>query len=105
MQIRPQDATVHMLGSLEQVMVIVPIDPNKHKTQEVTDKDWNERAEGRQVHALRHMQFEHHNGNDNGYHSITKCFESSLVHFRFSLTARRASARRNRRLVPNPLAR
>src|SRR5579871_4585928 len=72
------------------MVMIVPINSDVHKAEDVAQenrREWNER--GNTV-PLRRLQLQHHNRNDDRDHSIAECFKPSRPHSlsaRLSLTA------------------
>ena len=38
MEVRPQDSAIDPMRSLEEMMVVVPVDPDVHKAEQVTEK-------------------------------------------------------------------
>lgn len=80
MQIRPQHAAAHAARRVEQMVVIVPIDPDINKAENVTQKDWAKRGQRLEGGVMRHFEFQHHNGDDNGENAIAKGFEAAFGH-------------------------
>src|SRR5215472_596541 len=80
MQIGPQDATIDVPDQLKQMVMIVPVDTQKHKTQDVAQNFWQEWAQCLEVSALWHFEFQHHDGNNNRDYAIAESFESSFTH-------------------------
>jgi hypothetical protein len=61
-------------------MVVVPVDAEINKTQHVAQKNGEQWAQRGQIGPMRHRQFQHHNGNEDGNHPIAKGFQSSFAH-------------------------
>ena len=74
MCICPQHFTIHFFHCLKQVVVIVPIKANVYKTENVTDKNREQRFEVYNPIAMRHLYFQYHNGDDDGQYAIAKSF-------------------------------
>src|SRR5204863_7605917 len=79
-QVGPQHAAADLAGGVQEVMVVVPVDPEIDKTQRV-------QADGRQnleqpghVGAVGCVQLEHHDGNENRDHGVTEGFQPGLGH-------------------------
>ena len=84
MQIRPQHPPVHLLDRLKQVMVVVPVDAEKDETQHITQKYGKHGAQRGGVGAERHLQFQHHDGDEDRDHTITERFQSPLAQGRLT---------------------
>ena len=80
MQVGPHDRAVYLLGGVEEMMVVVPKDANIDETQDITQEDRQERGQRRQVGALRHLQIQHHDRDDDGDDSITESLEPIFGH-------------------------
>ena len=61
-------------------MMVVPVDADIEKAQHVVKKHRQQRLQRGQVVAVRHLQFQHHDGDDDGEHAIAEGFESVLGH-------------------------
>src|SRR4029453_14280852 len=59
-------------------MVVVPVDPEVHKTQCVEANGRKNLDEPGQVGAVRRVQLEHHDGDENSDHAIAKGFQTGL---------------------------
>src|SRR4051794_24750572 len=80
MQIGPKNPAINVLHYMEHMVVVVPVDCDIDETEDVAEKHWNKRHESRQVRIVWHLHFQHHDGDDDGDHSIAECLESSLAH-------------------------
>src|SRR6476660_529889 len=69
-----------MFGRMEQVVMIVPVDAYVDKAQHITRENGNYWAQGLEIDAMRHLQFQHHDGNDNGEHAVTEGFDPVTFH-------------------------
>ena len=74
MKIGPKNDSVHVLHSVEHVMMIVPINPNINKTEDIAEKYRKKRLKSAKVIARRRFHLENHDGDDNGDHSISEGF-------------------------------
>ena len=62
------------------MMMVIPIDAEKNKTQHITQEYGRQPSQRGKVRAVRRFEFQHHNGDKDGDHSIAEGFESSLAH-------------------------
>src|ERR1051325_10040502 len=77
-----------MFGGVEHVVMVVPVDSHKDEAEDVAKKSRQPRLERGEVGAVRHFEFEHHNGDDDREHAIAECFESAFAHLFASLALR-----------------
>jgi len=82
-QVGPQHAAVHLVGGVQQVMVVVPVNADVDEAQHVAQEHWPQRQQVGQLFAVRHFDLQHHDGDDDGEHTIAEGFESVLVHGRY----------------------
>src|SRR2546422_2919091 len=61
-------------------MVVAPVDAEKNKTQSIAEEYGNQGAQRGQTGLLRHFQFKHHDGDEDGDHAVAEGFQSSLTH-------------------------
>jgi hypothetical protein len=61
-------------------MVVVPVDAQINEAQYVAQKYWGQWQQRLDALAMRHSQFQHHDGDDDGEDAIAKCFKSALSH-------------------------
>src|SRR5450631_1564114 len=80
MQIGPQRPAVDVLNGMQHVMMIVPVDAHVDEADHVAQEYRDERHERRQVGAMRRLQLQHHDGDDDRDHAIAECFESPFTH-------------------------
>ena len=69
-----------MFHNLQQMMVIAPVNSDENKTEHIAQEYWNEWSQRVQSRPLWRPHFQHHDGDDDGYHTITKCFQTSFIH-------------------------
>src|SRR5215470_6002464 len=68
------------MDRVEHVMVVVPVDRDKHEAQDVAEKDRQERRERAGLPATRHLHLEDHDRDDDRDHAVGEGFEPSLTH-------------------------
>src|SRR2546425_8857525 len=68
------------------MMMVAPIDAEKNETKYIAEKDRNHRTQRSQIRSVRRSQLQHHNGDDDGHHTIAERFHSPLTHFGLRLT-------------------
>jgi hypothetical protein len=61
-------------------MMVAPVDADKNKTKHIAQEYRDERAKRGQVSSVRHLQFQHHDGDDDGEHTIAERFQSPPAH-------------------------
>ena len=79
-KIGPQDAAAHPAGGMQHMVVIVPVDADIHKTQNVAEEYRSQFPKVRQLRAVRNLQFEHHDGDDDGNNTIAERLKPPLAH-------------------------
>lgn len=79
-QIGPEHAAGHMPGRMPQMMVVVPVDAHVDEAQDMAQEHRQQRCQGDEVAATRHLHLQHHDGGDDGQHAIAECFKSALAH-------------------------
>src|SRR5262245_15971340 len=80
MLIRPQDGAVDTGGHVQGVMMVVPVDGEKREAQHVHQELGPQGLERRPARAVRRVQLEHHDGDDDRDHTVTEGFEPPLGH-------------------------
>ena len=81
MQVRPQNAAADVFGGMEQVVMVVPVDADVDEAQHVAQEHREQRLQRGQIGAVRHLQFQHHDGDDDGEHAVAEGFQPVLFHF------------------------
>jgi len=79
-QIRPKNSSAHELSQVEQVMMIVPINPNVNETQYVAQKNGQNWLESRKIVRMRHFHFQDHDRDDDSDYTIAEGFHSIRSH-------------------------
>ena len=60
--------------------MIVPINPEKNKTQDIAEKNRPEREQLGEASAMGHFKFQNHNGDNDCEDAVAKGFEPVLAH-------------------------
>jgi hypothetical protein len=79
-QIRPEDAAVHPVGGVQEMMVVAPVDAEKYKAEDIRQHSRQDRAQRGPFSPLGHAKFQHHNGDQHGHHAVAEGLETSLRH-------------------------
>jgi len=74
MQVRPQDAPIHVLNRLQQMVVVVPVDAYKNKTEQINQQGRDQGPQSAPVRSMRDLDFQHHDRDYDGDHAIAECF-------------------------------
>src|ERR1051325_8668861 len=80
MKVGPEDRSVDAVGGFDEVMVVVPVNADVEKAQEVTEKNRNEGLEIGPIRAVRYFKFQHHDGDDDGENAVAERFKAVLFH-------------------------
>src|SRR5882672_11374547 len=62
------------------MMMVVPINAHVDKTQHVAREYRHQGCQRRELGAVRQLQLQHHDGDDDREHTITEGFESVRLH-------------------------
>ena len=60
--------------------MIAPINPEKNKTQDIAEKTGQSREQRGEASAMRHFQFQNHDGDNDCEDAVAKGFEPVLTH-------------------------
>ena len=63
---------------VQHVVVIVPVDANVQKAEDVAQEHTPERLQGRERRIVRDSQLEHHNREDDGENAVAEGFQTTL---------------------------
>src|SRR5713226_655794 len=63
------------------MMMVVPIDAHVDKTQHVAREYRHQGCQRPELGAVRQLQLQHHDGDDDREHAITEGFKSIRLHF------------------------
>jgi len=80
MQIGPEHSTAHPPAGLQQVVMIVPVDPDVQETQHITEENRCQRQQRHHTFPFRALELQHHDRDDDGKHPITESFEAAATH-------------------------
>src|SRR6266508_5683279 len=80
MQVGPEYRARDGSTGMQQVMVVVPVDADVHKTQDVADEHRKQRQQLSRAVAMRDLELQHHYGDDDRDHRIAKCLQPSRAH-------------------------
>ncbi|VFU09879.1 protein of unknown function [Methylocella tundrae] len=79
-QIGPEGAAVHAFDRLHQMMMVVPVKTDIDVAEDIGEEYRQARRERREIMARRNLQFQHHDGDDDGDDAIGKGFHPALGH-------------------------
>src|SRR4029077_14929775 len=74
----------HAPDRVNHVMMVVPVDRQIDEAQKVAEKDRKQRLNGSPVGAVRNLQLQHHDGDDDGDDAVAERRQSFLRHVRTS---------------------
>ena len=80
MSICPHDSSIDMFHGVKHVVMIVPIDGNIDKAQDISEKNWYEFHESMCVCTVGDFELQYHDSDDDSDDSIAKGFEAIFVH-------------------------
>ncbi|GAA0404872.1 hypothetical protein GCM10008933_39000 [Paenibacillus motobuensis] len=60
--------------------MIIPVNTDVYKAENVTENLWKKIDQGIPIMAFRQLEFQHHNGNDNGQYPVTEGFHPICFH-------------------------
>jgi hypothetical protein len=62
------------------MVVVVPVDGQINEAQHIADQVGRQRAERRPIGAVRHLQIQHHDGDDDGDDAIAERSKTIFAH-------------------------
>ena len=71
---------VHAIDHVHEVVVIVPIDAHVNEAEDVAQEHGCKRRQVLPIGAVRHLQFQHHDGDDDGQHPVAEGFQAVRSH-------------------------
>src|SRR6267143_1219507 len=76
MQVRPEYSAADLLGDLEQMMMVVPINTEINETEDVTQQYRQDRFQRGKFNRMRYLQFQHHDRDDDGKDTVAESFKA-----------------------------
>src|SRR5438105_7844538 len=98
MHVRPKRGAVHVVHRVEHVMVVGPVDGDEYKAHNVGEEHRQEGQQRLRVGVVRHLQLQHHDGDDYGDYAVAESFQPSLPHYDALSPAAHANCARSRRM-------
>src|ERR1041384_5903270 len=80
MQVGPEHRARYCGGGMQHVMMVVPVDAHVNKTQNVAEKYRQQWTQIIQSAAVRHLNLQHHDRDDDCHHAVAECFQPSSSH-------------------------
>jgi len=65
---------------MQEVVMVVPEDTHVDKAQHIAAKHRQQFLQRSEIRPMRHLQFQHHDRNNDRDHAIAECFQPSLAH-------------------------
>jgi len=79
-EVGPEDGGGYAVGGVEEVVVVIPVDADVDEAEEVAEEDGKQAGEGGEVGSAGDLEFEHHDGDDDGEDTVTEGFEAVFRH-------------------------
>src|SRR5438552_2002594 len=80
MKVGPENAAANLLRGLKQMMMVVPIDAEVNEAQDIAQQYWQHRFQRGEFSCMRHLQFQHHDGDDDRKDAVAERFEPGRFH-------------------------
>src|SRR5437667_4375715 len=80
MKVGPQNPAADLLRGLEQMMVVVPINAEVNEAQHVAQQYWQHWFQCSEFNRMRHLQFQHHDRDDDGKDAVAESFQQGCFH-------------------------
>jgi hypothetical protein len=81
MQVGPQNAAIHLTDNLKQVVMVVPVNSQIDKTEQVAEEDGKQRLEAVECRRVEgDFQLEHHDGDQDGHDAVAKRLQPAAPH-------------------------
>jgi hypothetical protein len=65
---------------VQQEVMIVPVDAHVNKAEDIAEEYRQQRGQGLQGVAMRHLHFQNHDGDDDGQYAIAESFQPVFFH-------------------------
>lgn len=69
-EVRPENAPCDVVDGVEHVVMVVPVDAEVDKAEDIAQEDWSYWLKGDPGWVVGHLHLEHHDGDDNGENAI-----------------------------------
>src|SRR5258706_3609659 len=80
MQIRPENTAVDRSDRVQQMVMVAPVDSEVNEAQDVNQKHGQNRRQRFEVRAVRNLQLEHQDRDEDREHAIAERLESPFGH-------------------------
>ena len=80
MKVSPQYAASYFFHCVEKVMMIIPIDSDVREAKYVAHEHRPQRQQHVKTSTVGHLQFEHHDSDDDGDDAVAECFQPAFAH-------------------------
>src|SRR5436309_4628099 len=80
MKVGPEDLAVDPGRHVQHVVMVVPVDPQVDEAEDVGEEDRHERREGAHVVAVRDLQLQHQDGDEDGDDAVAEGLHPCRVH-------------------------
>jgi hypothetical protein len=68
------------MGRVKHVVMVVPVDAEVHEAQQVGEKRRHDRPQGMNSAPVGHVEFKHHDRDEDRDHAVAECLEPALGH-------------------------
>src|SRR4051794_17404955 len=79
-QICPENAAAYPVGHVQEMMMVIPVDPDVNEAHHITQEEWKQGLEHCETGATRHLDLENHDCNDDGENAVAERFHPIPVH-------------------------
>ncbi len=78
--IGPDNFWSNMAHSMQEMMMVAPVNSHHQKAQHIADENGSELKQGLNRCLVRYFYFQYHDGDNNGYYSIAESFKAGFIH-------------------------